>query len=145
MAYGNEYELHFSVADLLHSNETKDYQLTVQQIHENSKGEMKEKHCEGQNNCYEITARMPPTRKLLTIREASCKKRPERVRLILCPKCPKMFTYQISYETHLQKKSYLKILLFDICRFANLDKDRMMMEAQWLCVGTLAREIRSNP
>jgi len=50
----------------------------------------------------EIAARLRPTRKLLTIREATCKKRPGRCHLVLCEAkgCPRMFTYAGAYATH---------------------------------------------
>lgn len=104
MAYGNVEGIAFSFkTDVRHwSPSEKEAAIKITYVENISGISGKEEHDQHVQAALEIAARLRPTRKLLTIREATCKKRPGRCHLVLCEAkgCPRMFTYAAAYQTH---------------------------------------------
>ena len=103
-AYGNADGIAFSFkTDVQHWSPKEKEDAVKKTYAENTVGiSSKDEHARLTQAALEIAARLRPTRKLLTIREATCKKRPGRCHLVLCEAkgCPRMFTYAGAYATH---------------------------------------------
>ena len=103
-AYGNIDGLSFIMADLRWCSR-KERAAAIKETYEKNCGKTKETHRAGEEYCLEISGRLPPTRRFLSTREATCKKRPGlRTQLLLCPGCPKMYVYPASYKKHIEEK-----------------------------------------
>jgi hypothetical protein len=102
-AYGNVEGIAFSFKSDVRmwspSEKTAEIKKTLAK---NTAGISEHQHQRLTQVALEIAARLRPTRKALTIREATCKKRPGRCNLILCESkgCPRMFTYAGAYQSH---------------------------------------------
>jgi hypothetical protein len=104
MAYGNVEGIAFSFKSDVQNWSPSAKAAAIKEMHAVNTANISsdEEHERLVQTALEIASRLRPTRKLLTIREATCKKRPGRCHLVLCEAkgCPRMFTYAGAYATH---------------------------------------------